>query len=104
MNGVSERELAFLVEMGIGPLWQLRAAPAAELPAPEAAVEPPAPDAAVVPREAPRHAPLAPVRQALSAAESMPSWTPPAPAPAAADAPPAGISDDDIARLDWDEL
>jgi uracil-DNA glycosylase family 4 len=46
MNGVSERDVAFLAEMGIGPLWQLRASPAAPQTEPEQPGQPAAAPAA----------------------------------------------------------
>jgi DNA polymerase len=81
MKGVSERDLAFLAEMGIGPLWQLRAVAEAEPPAAEA--QPPAPQAA-----APGTVGAAPVEVAvLDAAE---------PSPGGAVTP--------IDQMDWDQL
>jgi len=113
MNGFSERDTVFLAEMGLGPLWRLRAAPAA----PSAAAEeggdvlieeaPPAPiqslpDAAPAPSSSsPSHLPpgprpLQPVAQSASAlAPGDPDAAPaqaPAPVrpqPPAASRPPA---------------
>jgi DNA polymerase len=72
MNGVSERDAIFLNEMGLGPLWQLRTAPArAQAPVEETA--------------APAPSPLQPVAQSASAlapvAEPAPPPPPPAPPP-----------------------
>lgn len=115
MKNLSQRDALFLAEMGIGPLWQLRAAPQAPLDAPEeaateaateagagaqAAPAAPAPVAPDQPVEA--AAPAAPVRAhtPLSAppyrnpppAEEAPAWddsTAPVPAPP------------DVATMDW---
>ncbi|MGF6275625.1 uracil-DNA glycosylase family 4 [Massilia sp. UYP11] len=76
MTNLSQRDALFLAEMGIGPLWRLRDAPAVADPAAEAAVVGAAPDAA-----APAPAPAA-----------MPAVAPiSAPAPAAASAPAARV-------------
>jgi DNA polymerase len=100
MNGMSERDAAFLAEMGIGPLWQLRAragAPAVdeadqELPEPQAA---PAAQAApgLPPPPAPRRVAPAPVIAAAPAASGLA----PAGQAVAADAP-------DISSMGWAEL
>jgi DNA polymerase len=90
MNGVSERDTAFLAEMGIGPLWQLRAqavspleqgdeAPAATLAAEVAAV--PAPVAIVT---APTTAP----------ATAAAAWSDDS----------AATVEPDISRMGWTEL
>lgn len=96
MNGMSNRDAAFLAEMGISPLWNARgseAAPAAEA---EAAVS-----AAVT---------VAPSAPAVAAApyQPMPS---PAPAPGSKidtawgdAAPPPPATDEEIARMDWRAL
>ncbi|WP_198118711.1 uracil-DNA glycosylase [Massilia rhizosphaerae] len=72
MNGVSERDAIFLNEMGLGPLWQLRTAPAPVREA--AAAEPASMEAAV----APGPSPLQPVAQSASAL--APVEAPPQPA------------------------
>jgi len=86
MNGVSERDAIFLNEMGLGPLWRLRTAPASEAVAAEVAVPAPAPAAARGP------SPLQPVAQSASALAPVaaPAAAPPAPvAPPARPVPPA---------------
>jgi uracil-DNA glycosylase family 4 len=91
MNGMSNRDAAFLAEMGIAPLWNARASePAAEA---EAAVAAPAPQASAA-------APLV--------VAPMPS---PAPAPGSLidsawgdAAPPAPATDEEIAQMNWREL
>jgi DNA polymerase len=129
MNGVSERDAIFLNEMGLGPLWQLRTAPAsvdvavevAQAPAPSplqpvaqsasalAPVEPP--PAPVAPPPAPRPAPapqqprppgpspLQPVAQSVSALA-------PVDADSAWDdaALPSDATPEEIAAMDWDQL
>lgn len=71
MKNVSQRDALFLAEMGIGPLWQPRNAPAAGAdPVAEAAVVEAAPEAAE------------PARAPVSASISAPAPAP-APAPAA---------------------
>jgi DNA polymerase len=122
MNGVSERDAIFLNEMGLGPLWQLRTAPAPSAPEPtplqpvaqsasalapvaEPVVEPPAP-AAPPPRPAPAGprppgpTPLQPVAQSVSA------LAPPADHDSAWDdaALPSDATPEQIATMDWDQL
>ncbi len=87
MNGFSERDTVFLAEMGLGPLWRLRAAP----PVQAAAVQ--LDEGDVLVEEAPAvHADGAPAARP-PAAGLPPVVTPPAPAPAPeqawADAAPA---------------
>jgi DNA polymerase len=94
MNGVSERDTAFLAEMGIGPLWQLRA---------QAAVQP------VSPAEQDDEAPAAKLADEVA---TEPATVTVAMAPAAAPVSAAAAwSDDsaatvepDIARMGWTEL
>ncbi|WP_371762560.1 uracil-DNA glycosylase family protein [Massilia sp.] len=132
MNGVSERDAIFLNEMGLGPLWQLRTAPASVAVAVEA-------DVAIVPGLTP----LQPVAQSASALAPVaepaapppaPAVLPPRPAPAgprppgptplqpvaqsvSALAPPADhdsawddaalpsdATPEEIAAMDWDQL
>ncbi|MFK3738918.1 uracil-DNA glycosylase [Massilia sp. TN1-12] len=131
MNGFSDRDVVFLNEMGLGPLWTLRtsagqaAAPAvaeddgdvavaeaeieaaevaeaeARVAAPEAAPEP---DSAPAPAPPPGPRPLQRVAQSASALEPVPE------APADVDsawddaALPADASPEEIARMDWDQL
>jgi uracil-DNA glycosylase family 4 len=119
MNRLSDRDAVFLAEMGIGPLWQLRSAPAA---APEALGTPDTPDtpaqeaivdAAPAPADepAPAAAPAAPpgprplqrVAQSASALEAVPE---PAADEAAWDdaALPREATPEEIAGMDWDRL
>lgn len=75
MNGFSERDTVFLAEMGLGPLWQLRAAPVG------AAVEDESDGAVAV------EAPAAPPAPAQPVAEARPVPAVPAP-PQAPEAEP----------------
>lgn len=93
MNSMSARDAAFLAEMGIGPLWQLRQA--AEAPVPEASFE------------------EAPFEEAAAVATEPLAAVPPAPAPAAQAVQPgepawneedAPATEPDISRMGWDEL
>ena len=78
MNGFAERDAIFLAEMGIAPLWHLRAA------APAAAAE------AAVLAEAEAPAPAAVMPAAAAAQEAVAdAFGEPAPAPAAAAVPPS---------------
>ncbi|MCA1856457.1 uracil-DNA glycosylase [Massilia oculi] len=109
MKRIGAREAAFLAEMGIGPLWSLRAAPPpqAEAPAPEAM--PPEAGAVDAGTEAAPAAP-APVQARPLAPPPMPrqvaepaarqAWTPPA-ADTAPAAEPVRI---DASGMDWTEL
>lgn len=115
---IGARDAAFLAEMGIGPLWSLRAAPepAAE-PAPEAAAEtaePVAPQAAP-PAEAGLPAPAAPparpaqplapppMPRQVAEPAARPAWTPPVSQDRAweAEAEPQRL---DVSTLDWPAL
>jgi DNA polymerase len=131
MNGFSQRDAAFLAEMGLTPLWQLRDAPAgaaeaaedapvldaavaedtpqarvhAEAPAPaptQAPAQAPAPAPAPAPARGP--SPLQRVAQSASALEPVPQ--PPAEADAAwdDDALPRDATPDEIAAMGWDQL
>jgi DNA polymerase len=103
VNRLSERDAAFLAEMGIGPLWKLRAAPeVVEEMAPEAVAE------AVVeaaPEVAPPPQPLAPPPMPRQVAEpaAKPAWTPPPSGDSAwgAEAEPAQL---DVSTMDWASL
>jgi len=89
VNRLSDRDAAFLAEMGIGPLWQLRAAPALDAPAvPEPVVE-----------AAPAPQPLAPPPMPRQVAEpaAKQAWTPPV--REVVEAPRI-----DVSALDWDGL
>ena len=102
MNRLSERDAAFLAEMGIGPLWRLRAAPEAPLEAaPEAE-----PDTAAAPAQpAPQAQPLAPPPMPRQVAEpaARPAWTPPPRGESARglEPEPAGP---DVSTMDWAAL
>jgi len=74
MNGFSERDTVFLAEMGLGPLWRLRAAPVQA-----AAVQPDEGDVLV--EEAPAVQADAAAAARPPAAGLPPVVTPPAPAP-----------------------
>jgi DNA polymerase len=99
MSGLSQRDAAFLAEMGIAPLWNARAggqAVEAEAEA-EVAAAAPAPEASAAPVLAP------------APAQPMPS---PAPAPGSLivdsawgdTAPPPAPTEEEIARMDWRAL
>jgi uracil-DNA glycosylase len=127
MNGFSGRDLVFLNEMGLGPLWQLRAGqavaegdgdvavleaqtvdveaaeePAAVAEAPALEAPPNVPD--VPPPAPPGPRPLQRVAQSASALEPVPE--PAADLDSAWDdaALPADASPEEIARMDWDGL
>lgn len=128
MNGVSERDAIFLNEMGLGPLWQLRTAPApvreaaAAAPGPSplqpvaqsasalAPVEaPPLPAAPPPPprRPAPPSQPRAPGPTPLQpVAQSVSALAPPADTDSAWDdaALPGNATPEEIAVMDWDQL
>lgn len=87
MKNVSQRDALFLAEMGIGPLWQPRNAPAAAADpvagaavveaAPEAAEPAPAPVSASIPAPAPAPAPALAPAPAPAAREHTPLSAPP---------------------------
>jgi DNA polymerase len=100
VNRLSERDAAFLAEMGIGPLWKLRAAPEAQaLPEEEVA---PAAEAAPQAEPQPVAQPLAAPPMPRQVAERVvkPAWTPPVSDTSAweAGAEPETI---DVSTLDW---
>jgi uracil-DNA glycosylase family 4 len=120
MNGFSERDAAFLAEMGLAPVWRLRDAPDAgvavvdapvqQAPAPAVAVEAPAvaPAQAPVQTQAPAPArgpsPLQRVAQSASALEPV---APPPVNPEADwddDALGHAATPEEIAAMDWDAL
>lgn len=105
MNRLSERDAAFLAEMGIGPLWSLRAVPAGPLDAaPEAEPEPaPAAPAQAAP-QAPAQ-PLAPPPMPRQVAEpaARQAWTPPPSADSAWGAEPEPARPD-VSTMDWAAL
>jgi uracil-DNA glycosylase family 4 len=86
MSVESGRRAAFLAEMGIGPLWTLRDLAQAQAAPGEAAVAEPV---AAAPAERAVSAP------APAAAPSDSAW---------GDEPPAAVTDEQIARMDWAEL
>jgi len=97
-RAVSDREAVFLAEMGIGPLWTLRAAPAEQAP-----VETPAePETAVVQAPAPAPQPLAPPPMPRQVAEPKPAWTPPA--GDSARGATAEPERPDVSTMDWPAL
>jgi DNA polymerase len=129
MSGVSERDAIFLNEMGLGPLWQLRTAPA---PEPVAAAPEPTPlqpvaqsasalaPVDVVPVPPPQPAPV-PVRSPAPAQPRPPGPSPLQPvaqsvsalapvAPSEFDsawddaALPSDATPEEIANMDWDQL
>ncbi len=94
MNRMTSRDAAFLAEMGIGPLWSVRAAPE---PAVDAIPDAVAVAAAPAPAQA---APLAPPPMPRQVAEPVAArtWTP----PVAGTIPvPEQV---DVSALDWDGL
>ncbi|MGI4717166.1 MAG: uracil-DNA glycosylase [Janthinobacterium lividum] len=112
VKGIGARDAAFLAEMGIGPLWQLRAAPLSE---PEAELEaapagpvadaapaavPAAPQAAPAPPARPLAPPPMPRQVAEPAAK--PVWTPPVREDSASGA--AEPARPDVSTMDWTAL
>ena len=107
MKNVSGRDALFLNEMGIGPLWQLRAAaPSADVPedaAPEVAA-PPAPDAFQAAPAGPVPVPdPAPVARGMTPLSAPPYRNPPPVESDAAwdDGSHAAPAAPDVATLDW---
>jgi uracil-DNA glycosylase family 4 len=104
MNGMSNRDAAFLAEMGIAPLWSARtpglAQPAAFEPESEPEVEAEAAEAvtSAVPAPAPAAAPYQPMPSPKPAPGSMidSAW--------GDTAPPAPATDEEIAHMDWRAL
>ena len=98
MNTLSNRDAAFLAEMGIGPLWSLRA----QAPAEPVAVSEPEPEALVEAAPAPAPQPLAPPPMPRQVAEPAvrPKWTPPVSEDSAwgKAAEPERV---DVSTLDW---
>lgn len=93
MNTHTVRDAVFLAEMGIGPLWQLRAAPATEQGEPAQAVPEPVPEPVPAQVSAPARVLSAPPYRDPEP-QAAPAWveTPEAP-------PEPGIE-----ALDWDGL
>jgi DNA polymerase len=84
MNGFAEREAIFLAEMGIAPLWHLRNAPAASVPAVEAMPVPEAASEQVLedaPEEGLNAAPAPAVVPVMAAPAAPPAAEPAMPAP-----------------------
>jgi DNA polymerase len=132
MNGFSDRDAAFLAEMGLTPLWRLRDAPAGELEAdtlladtqeadaPDAPVaqaappaRPPAPAAAPAPAPAAAPAPVpapargpSPLQRVAQSASALEPVPPPPETDAAWDdaALPREATPEQIAAMDWDQL
>ncbi|MDC8756221.1 uracil-DNA glycosylase [Janthinobacterium fluminis] len=122
MNQITGRSAVFLEEMGVGALWQLRdalaqpeieAAPA-ESEAPRVAAQaqpqpvaataappaPPAPMIAPAPQAVPVTAPALVPASAPALDDASTAWFDDAPAPP----PPAPVSDEAIAAMDWNQL
>ena len=97
MNGMSNRDAAFLAEMGIAPLWNARASEPPAEAEPEAEVDL-APAPAVIAAPVPPAAPYQPMPSPAPAPGSMidSAWGDAAPAPAA--------TDEEIAQMDWRAL
>jgi DNA polymerase len=101
MNGMRERDVAFLAEMGIGPLWQLRArADAVAGEVEQVRVSPSAQP--VAEREQGAAAPVQ--APATSAAQPAPAVAAPANAGSAWGDEPAPAAEPDIANMGWTEL
>lgn len=107
MKRLSERDAAFLAEMGIGPLWSLRAAPEAaaqdeQLVVQEEVVEA---IAQAAPAPAPQARPLPPPPMPRQVAEpaARPAWTPPPSEESAwgVEAEPERL---DVSSMDWPAL
>jgi len=102
---IGERDAAFLAEMGIGPLWSLRAVPEAPVEAAPQAEPEPAP---AVPAQAAPPAPaqpLAPPPMPRQVAEpaARPAWTPP-PREDSAWGVEAEPERPDVSSMDWAAL
>ncbi len=95
---IGDRDAAFLAEMGIGPLWQLRAAPQAE-PEVSAEPEPVAPAEPAAPAPAPS-LPPPPMPRQVAEAPAKRAWTPPVQEDSAwgVEAEPERV---DVSTLDW---
>ena len=102
MKQLGARDAAFLAEMGIGPLWQLRAAPAPALE--EAPVEEPI-AVTEVQQAPPPPRPLAPPPMPRQVAEPAvkPAWTPPVQDNSAWGAQ-ADAALPDVSTMDWAAL
>ncbi|MGX9218857.1 uracil-DNA glycosylase [Massilia varians] len=104
---IGERDAAFLAEMGIGPLWSLRAVPEAAVEAaPQAEPEPAPAELAQAAPPAPAPAqPLAPPPMPRQVAEpaARPAWTPPPREDSAwgVEAEPERL---DVSSMDWAAL
>lgn len=122
MNGFSERDAVFLNEMGLGPLWRMRAvagqADAAEegdvavldeaVPAPAAAVpfvaEPSASAPEPEPVPAPRPPGPSPLQRVAQSASALEPVAPPASDTAWDDGAAPAATPEQIAVMDWDGL
>ncbi len=105
MNRLSDRDAAFLAEMGIGPLWSLRAVP--EVPveaAPEAALETaPAVAAQAAPVAPAQPLPPPPMPRQVAEPAARPAWTPP-PREDSAWGVEAEPERPDVSTMDWAAL
>jgi uracil-DNA glycosylase family 4 len=105
VNRLSDRDAAFLAEMGIGPLWSLRAVP--EVPveaAPEAALETaPAVAAQAAPVAPAQPLPPPPMPRQVAEPAARPAWTPP-PREDSAWGVEAEPERPDVSTMDWAAL
>lgn len=114
MTSQDSRRAQFIQEIGVGPLWHLRAR---QTPAPQHTIEPPqssAPQHTAVPQaaSAPQHAPAA-MPEPAAWETAVPDWATEA-TPVGTDLSLAGLDDaasvagkpaaDEIARMDWPAL
>lgn len=110
----NERDAAFLAEMGIGPLWRLRAAPEAAaldaMAAPEAQAVPAA-DAEASAQNSPQPSPpqarplaAPPMPRQVAEPAARPAWTPPPNQESARAAEAAELARLDVSNMDWAAL
>lgn len=109
----NERDAAFLAEMGIGPLWRLRAAPetaAAQAVAaseaqdvPASAAEAGAQTPSVPPPQQARPLAPPPMPRQVAGPAARPAWTPP-PSQDGTRAAEAEAARLDVSGMDWDAL
>jgi DNA polymerase len=98
---LSQRDTAFLAEMGIGPLWSLRAAPEPAVEAEPVAVAEALPE--VVAEAPPQPLPPPPMPRQVAEPAARPAWTPPVAEDSAwgLDAEPEQL---DVSNMDWPAL
>lgn len=97
MNRLSERDAAFLAEMGIGPLWSLRSAPEAPAEAaPETQPEP-------APEPQSQSLPPPPMPRQVAEPAARQAWTPP-PSEESAWGVEAEPERPDVSTMDWAAL